>query len=81
MQLSNDMKNCVNVQREYEIYFADSYAKTVNHLIKYKNQPGFKVNPLSVPLHERLDSPVALDYDIEEELIYWTDSKTGKVSL
>ena len=77
--ISPQNEKCEAVKRDYEIYFADSSAKTVNHLIKYVGEDGFTINPLPFPSNEKLKYPVALDYDPNEELIYWTDMKTGKV--
>lgn len=76
---STSSTSCVVVKKDFEIYFADSHAKTVNHLVKYVNQSGFSIRPLVTPSNERLDYPVALDYDPLEEYIYWTDRKTKKV--
>lgn len=81
MKLSADQKNCTSVPRDYEIYFVDSYARTVNHLVKYRNQSGYKVRPLSVPSNEYMEGPLALDYDPDQKTIYWTDRLNGKVSL
>lgn len=75
---STSSTSCVVVKKDFEIYFADSHAKTVNHLVKYVNQSGFSIRPLVTPSNERLDYPVALDYDPLEEYIYWTDRKTKK---
>ena len=77
--ISPQNEKCEDVKRDYEIYFADSYAKTVNHLIKYVGEDGFTIIPFPFPSNEKLKYPVALDYDPNEELIYWTDMKTGKV--
>ena len=72
---------CENVKRDYEIYFADSYAQSVNHLIKYVNEDGFKIRSLPVPSKEVLGFPVALDYDPIQKYIYWTDRLTKKVII
>ena len=71
---------CSDVARSYEIYFADSFADTVNHLVKFKGQPGFSIRPLVMPSNEKLESPVALDFDPDSKFVYWTDLKTEKVS-
>ena len=70
---------CIDVPRSYEIYFADSFAKTVNHLVKYEGQDGFSIKPLPFPSNERIEGPLALDFDPSTGLVYWTDHKTNKV--
>ena len=38
MELASDAMMCQRVSREYEMFFADSFADTINHLVKYKGQ-------------------------------------------
>ena len=78
-ELSHDHESCIDVPRSYEIYFADSFAKTVNHLVKYQDQDGFSIRPLRFPSNERVGGPLALDFDPETSFVYWADHKTHKV--
>ena len=73
--------NCTAVKRDFEIYFADSYSESVNHIIKYQDQDGFTVKPLTIPSNESLDYPIALDVHLKSKYIYWTDHQTQKVRI
>ena len=81
MSLSASNNMCHFANRSYEIYFADSFAESVNHLVKYVGQDGFTIKPLIIPSNEKLDYPVALDYDPYERYIYWTDGGNKKVGM
>ncbi|XP_057307796.1 low-density lipoprotein receptor-related protein 4-like isoform X3 [Hydractinia symbiolongicarpus] len=74
----NSSTTCVDEERMYEIYFADSRAKTVNHLIKYDSQDGFTTKPIPAPTKD-LQYPVGLDYDAWSKFIYWSDHQTNKI--
>ncbi|XP_066926694.1 low-density lipoprotein receptor-related protein 1-like isoform X2 [Clytia hemisphaerica] len=80
-ELSSDDEVCVESKRSYEIYFADSFANTVNHLVKYEGQDGFSIKPLPNITHEGLQSPLALDFDStpDSRYVYWADHKKEKV--
>ena len=71
--------HCTTVERDFEIYFADSYSESVNHIIKYQNQEGFTIKPLPIPSNESLDDPISLDVHLKSKFIYWTDHQTQKV--
>ena len=73
--------NCTAVKRDFEIYFADSYSESVNHIIKYQDQDGFTVKPLTIPSNESLDYPISLDVHLKSKYIYWTDHQTQKVRI
>ena len=73
--------NCTAVKRDFEIYFADSYSESVNHIIKYQDQDGFTVKPLTIPSNESLDYPISLDVHLKSNYIYWTDHQTQKVII
>lgn len=79
--VADGTRGCKDAERDFEIYFADSLATSVNHVIKYKDQPGFTIRPLPLPTNEKLQYPVALDYHKDEQKIYWTDAKTNKVCM
>jgi len=81
MELNQDQMTCSGVARSYNIYFADSFSDTVYQLTKFKGQPGFLIRPLAVPSNEKLESPVALDFDPDSKFVYWADIKTKKVTL
>ena len=71
--------NCSKAEYDFQIYFADSYSKSVNHVIKYKDQVGFTIKPLPIPPNESLDYPLSLDVHLKSKSIYWTDHGTRKV--
>lgn len=79
--MGSDKSNCKSREIDYEIVFADSRSRSVNHITKYVEQEGFIIKPLPLPSNETLYYPEALDYDLVEKYIYWIDKKTKKVKL
>ena len=79
--MGSDKSNCKSTEIDYEIVFADSRSRSVNHITKYVEQEGFIIKPLPLPSNETLYYPEALDYDLVEKYIYWIDKKTKKVKL
>ena len=79
LTLGSDKSNCKSREIDYEVVFADSRSRSVNHITKYVEQEGFIIKPLPLPSNETLYYPEALDYDLVEKYIYWIDKKTKKV--
>ena len=81
MQLITETQ-CALSKPDFEIYFADSGKKEIYHVVRYKNQSGFKVKPLSLPNKISDDVfPLSLDVHLTNKFIYWADGKTHKVRL
>lgn len=76
--VSSSTTQCKTAPRSFELYFADSHEQSVSHVIKYDEQPGFTIRPLPMPTNERVEYPVALDFDQYEGYLYWNDHKTRK---
>lgn len=79
MELINET-NCNRSEREFEIYLADSGRKTIEHVIRFINQEGFKIKPLTFP--SKISShgiPSSLDVHLKSKFIYWADKETKKV--
>ena len=79
MQLINET-HCMLSEHDFEIYFADSGKKEIYHVVRYKNQPGFKIKSLPLPSAISEDVlPLSLEVHLTNKFIYWADGKNHKV--
>ena len=77
---TNSSNQCQGAALDYHIFVVDGSGSNgkILHLSKFIGQPEYQFSVAKLP---QSGLPVGMDFDENEELIYWTDVRLNKVIL